>query len=453
MNKHGLVQGCPLSPLLSNLFLNDIDKKLEFQKYSFIRFSDDLNIYAPDENSASACFIYAEQLLSELNLKVNKKKSGIYMAMRRTFLGQEFWSEETSGKIFARRKQPDTIRYNNWHKSAIQKIDRNYHLIQDGILSKQDYTLLFENENGKKYLPIETMDSLNIYSNIIFSSGFFEFVNKKKFRVAMFNKYGRNIGTVFSSKHGSSSKTMLKQASLYLDSKRRLSVAKLLIIASMQNIRANVRYYYKITQSEKLKECIQTLSNIVTEMNETNTIEQLMLVEARGHQTYYKVFNEILKKDSFHFVQRTKRPPKDPINALISFGNVFIYNRLATEIHKTSLDIRIGILHATNNRSESLNLDIAELFKPIIVDRAIFTLINKNMITANDYFESTDEGGIYLNKLGKKLFIEMLEEKLYQKVKYQNTYTSYDTLMRKEIQKILRYVLYQEKYKPYKYIL
>lgn len=88
-------------------------------------------------------------------------------------------------------------------------------------------------------------------------------------------------------------------------------------------------------------------------------------------------------------------PPKDPINTLISFGNTYLYNRIATEIEKTSLDLRIGIVHSTTTRSRTLNLDVADIFKPIIVDRAIFTIINKRMISATEHFEKVENGGIY----------------------------------------------------------
>ena len=153
----------------------------------------------------------------------------------------------------------------------------------------------------------------------------------------------------------------------------------------------------------------------------------------------------------FIFEKRTRRPPQNPLNALISFGNVFLYRRIATEIHKTALDIRIGFVHATNNRSESLNLDIAEIFKPIIVDRAIFTAIHNMEIRAEEHFAKEGENGIYLNKEGKRIFIRELERKLYQKISVDGKRITYDTLIRNEIRKVLHMVQKGEKYKPFKY--
>ena len=87
---------------------------------------------------------------------------------------------------------------------------------------------------------------------------------------------------------------------------------------------------------------------------------------------------------------------------------MFLYQRIATEIHKTALDIRIGFVHASNSRNETFNLDIAEIFKPIIVDRAIFTVIHNLMITKKEHFYVNENGAVLLNKIGKKIFISFL---------------------------------------------
>lgn len=177
----------------------------------------------------------------------------------------------------------------------------------------------------------------------------------------------------------------------------------------------------------------------------------MMLIEARGRRIYYAMFNEIIRNGDFLFIARTRRPPKDPLNALISYGNAYLYHRVAAEIEKSSLDIRIGFLHSTNNRSQTLNLDIAELFKPLIVDRAIFTLVNKRMLDASEHFEDAEQGGVYLNREGKRIFINELDAKTYQKQTQDNKPISYETRIREEVSKLFRYIMSDEPYKPYKY--
>ena len=193
------------------------------------------------------------------------------------------------------------------------------------------------------------------------------------------------------------------------------------------------------------------VSALIKLLNEAKSVTQLMTIEAQARQKYYHCFNWILDDKDFIFEKRTRRPPEDPLNAMISFGNTLLYQRIANEINRTSLDIRIGIVHAAGSRPESLNLDLADLFKPILVDRTIFTLVNRKMMNAEDFVE-VENNGIYLSKNGKRQFIKEFERKLYQKLQIDGIERTYDYLIKYEIQKLKKYIEYGEKYKPYKYV-
>ncbi len=449
----GLLQGSPLSPFLSNLYLTSFDNLMSGQGMRFCRFGDDIIFHFDESEKAEKHLEGIRALLKEeYGLDLNKEKSGVFEGIHQKYLGYRFRKDKKSGKILASRKvkKPD-VTYFKWNRDAIQKVDRNYHIVNDGILTKQDYNLLFDNEEGKRYIPVETARAINIYSNVIFSADFFRFMGQKNLDVNIFDRYGNFVGYFSPANNGYKGRTMLLQAAFYNDEKRRLVVAKALEIGAMHNIRSNLRYYAKRKPNERLTEAIKKLSSVITEMNICKDIQGLMLAEGRGRESYYSVLNEIITNPDFMYKGRTRRPPKDPLNALISFGNVYMYNRVATEIHKTSLDIRIGIIHSTNTRSQTLNLDIAEIFKPLIIDRTIFTLINKRMIDPKEHFERVEDEGIYLNAAGKRLYINELDEKIYTKVTTTNEPKSYDTRIREEVSKIFRAIVYGEKYKPYKY--
>ena len=377
----GIVQGNPLSPLFSNIYMDSFDRYME-ERYHFCRFSDDVNVYFKDKESAFEAWKDIESYLKvNLGLSLKRSKCGVYPAINRDFLGYEFYKRQKD--ICVRKKmRGQDVCYSRWHATAIQKINRDYHIINDGILSKRDYTLLFENKDKKYYIPVETCGALNVYSNISFSSGFFELAAKKKLAVNIYDRFGRHVGSFVSGEHYLSAKTMLKQAEVYLNMGERLKYAK---------------------------------------------------------------------KIEFAFENRSRRPPRNPINAMISFGNVVLYQKIATEIYKTSLDIRIGLVHSANGRSESLNLDIAEIFKPIIVDRVIFALINNKAIKADLHFTVLENGGVMMNLEGKRIFIRELEKKLFQKITVKGDTVTYQTLMKDEVWKIFKSIYYDQKYTPYKY--
>lgn len=447
----GLVQGSPVSPLFSNIYMQKFD--LYMEKYCFCRFSDNINIYCDSmEKAQQIMFDVRSYLKRELGLECNQNKCGIYPALSRRFLGYEFYRNKKDSRIYIKKfKKEELNYYKKWNTSAIQKIDKNYHLINDGILTRKDYTVLFENEEGKYYLPVETCGSINVYSQVTFSNSFFDYVKKKRLIVNLFGKYGEYIGSFYTITHKDAAKTMLKQAQFYNDINQRMELARKSEIASLHNQRENLRYYYKRKKEKKLKEAIECITTYMEEMKVCTEITSLMLVEARAKQKYLQCMDVMIDNAEFVFERRSKRPPLNEVNALISFGNTFLYQRIATEIRKTSLDIRIGFVHATNRRSETLNLDIAEIFKPIIVDRAIFTLIHNMEISRSEHFEKEENGAILLNKMGKKLFIKELESKLYQKVKIDGISRTYDAIIRNEVQKIIHLIKDGEKYKPYKY--
>lgn len=444
--ENGILQGGPISPLLSNIYLNELDHYMDKSGYYFCRFGDDINIYCKSYVDAFEQYQTVKSYLeSNEHLKLNIGKSGVYKAINRKYLGYRFSKE--NGKVIIRREQKAyrTV-YRDWYTTGITRLDHNYHLINEGILTKKDYTILFNGEDGKKYIPVETTDSLYIYSNVIFSENFFEFANIKGLNISIIDRYGEKVGTFVPQNNRKNIKTEIKQIKLYEDETARLTLARSLEIAGMSNMRANLRYYMRRKPHELLEKTISSLTRLIQQLNETKNITGLMTIEAQAKQQYYRCFNVIMNDSAFTFTKRTKRPPEDPLNAMISFGNTLLYQRLANEINRTSLDIRIGIVHAANSRPESLNLDLADLFKPILVDRTIFTLVNRKMLDSDDFVE-VEKNGIYLSKTGKRQFLQEFERKLYQKIQYDGVEHTYDYVMKREIQSLKKFIEHGDKYK------
>jgi len=447
----GILQGSPISPILSNIYLTPLDESMG--DLPACRFADDILVCFRTRSEAEAYYPELVNLLgSKYQLEVNQRKSGVLEIAKQQFLGYSFHIDEEQNIVSAFRAKRARNEFDrDWRQGHVEKIDRHYHIINNGIISKRDYNLLFENEEGKHYIPVETMGSLNIYSDVLFSSNFFRFASEKHLYISIFDHHGNMTGSFTPADNGYRSKTMLRQAAIYLDPGKRLKIAKLIELGAFHNLRANIRYYAKSRKSETLRDGVLLLSHVIEEMDAASSIEELLLLEARGRSVYYTMFNAIMDNRDFAFTVRTRRPPKDALNALISFGNTYLYNRVATEINKTAMDIRIGFLHSTNKRSQSLNLDIAELFKPLIVDRAIFTLVNKRRISPDEHFRMTDNGGVYLSNEGRRLYINELDGKMYQKRVEDHRPISYDTRVREEVQKVLRFVNSGKEYKPYKY--
>lgn len=386
-------------------------------------------------------------LKQKFNLQINEQKSGVYDAYSRRFLGFDFIRNGKNVEI-RRHKYQKKVYYREWHPSIAKRINQEYHILKNGVLNKKDFALLFENKDEKHHIPVEATEQINLYNEVVLPSAVLRTLSNSQIRLALFDKFGNLQGYYLPKGYTQDSKTVLLQCMAYNDKKLRLKMAKSMEIAAIHNIRANIRYYNK--KNSDFKNIVEEMKNGIKKIDEAKTIDEILLIEARCRQIYYQAFNKILNNSSFAFESRTRRPPKDPVNSLIGFGNTLLYNRIQQVIWRTSLDSRIGVFHSANRRHFTLNLDFADIFKPIIVDRIIFTLINKGRLQKSDFIYN-DDGSVYLDYSGKRIFIEAFENKLRSRITIKEKKYTYQQLIEREVRLYLNHLLYNEDYKPYKY--
>jgi CRISPR-associated protein Cas1 len=321
------------------------------------------------------------------------------------------------------------------------------YIFSDGEIKRKDNTLCFESKDKRKYIPVEHISSMMIFGEITLNKELLEFLSKNEIILNFFNYYSYYVSTYYPREHYNSGYIILKQAEFYLDEKKRLDLAISFVCGAISNMLKVLKYYDN--RGCDLKVCIEEIENLYGKACLQKGIEELMAIEGNTREKYYKSFSEIIKNESYSFLKRTKRPPKTKIDALISFGNSLLYTTVLCEIYKTHLDPRIGFLHSTNFRRFTLNLDVSEVFKPIIVDRVLFSLLNKQMLKENHFMDELN--GVYLNDKGRELFIREFEDKLKSTIKHSklNKNVSYRRLIRMELYKIEKHLMGEENYKPF----
>lgn len=322
---------------------------------------------------------------------------------------------------------------------------RDYYIFSNGRIRRKDNTIYFiDTDDNKKGIPIEDIERLHLFGEVDFNTKFLNYISKYSILISIYNYYGFYSGTYYSKKKNLSGVVVVNQAKAYLNDEIRLQIAKSFIDSAFHNMLRNIRRHKNVP-----KDIIDKILEERKNMNNSKCISELMGAEGRGRKKYYEAFNYFLKED-FTFKSRQKRPPIDPINALISFGNSMMYTTVLGEIYKTQLDPTISYLHEPSTKRFSLSLDIAEIFKPLIIDTVIFTLINKNMITKKDFI--IEEGLCYLNDNGKKKFIREYENKLNTTIKHRtlNRKVSYRYLIKLECYKLIKTIIGEEEYKAIK---
>lgn len=321
-------------------------------------------------------------------------------------------------------------------------------VFNSGELKRKHNTIYFESDKGiKKFIPIENLNEIHIFGEVSFNKEILEFLTQKEVILHFYNYYGYYIGSFYPREHYNSGYMILKQAEHYLDFEKRFKLAKKFVQGAIFNIEKVLNYYN--SRDIFLNDILEKIKSLSEILFDCKTIEQLMAIEGNIREVYYDAFDRIIDDEEFQFDERSKKPPKNRINALISFGNSLLYTTVLSEIYKTHLDPRIGFLHTTNFRRFTLNLDVSEIFKPIIVDRVIFYLLNKKIIKVSDFDQKL--GGLYLKESGRRSFVEKFEERLNTTIKHRKIgkEVSYRRLLRLELYKIEKHLIGEEEFEPF----
>ena len=331
---------------------------------------------------------------------------------------------------------------------GVRTKSKTIYIFSSGELRRKDNTIYFESENGKKYIPVESTSEIMIFGEVDVNKRFLEFLTQAEIILHFFNRYEYYVGTYYPREHLNSGYMIINQAQHYFDKDKRVLLARKFIEGACKNLKQVLSYYYRRGNKE-LADSISKIEEFSFKLYKCSDIDELMALEGNVRLHYYPEFDIILKNPDFVFEIRTKRPPQNYLNALISFGNSLLYSVVLSEIYKTHLDPRIGFLHASNFRRFSLNLDAAEVFKPIIIDRLILTLIAKKMITKESFDGSA--AGLVLKESAMQLFVKQLEEKLATTVKYPSLgrHVSYRRLIRLELYKIQKHLMGESEYMPF----
>ena len=208
----------------------------------------------------------------------------------------------------------------------------------------------------------------------------------------------------------------------------------------------NLKYYQR--RDRDLEREIQAMEMLGGLIESAPGIEELMGLEGQIRTYYYEAFNRII--NDFEMQGRSKQPPKNEINALISFGNMICYTFCLKAIHQTQLNPTISYLHEPGERRYSLALDLAEIFKPLLVDRVIFKVLNKKEIQEKHFDRNLNR--CLLNESGKKIFIKAREDKAAETIKHRSLKrsVSYRHLIKLECYKLSKHLLKIEEYQPFK---
>ncbi len=299
-------------------------------------------------------------------------------------------------------------------------MSKSYYIFRSGRLRRKQNTIYFEQEGENEQIqrtpiPIEDVRDLYLFGEVDLNTKLLDFLAQNGVIIHCFNYYGFYSGSFYPRDTNTSGYLLIRQVEHYLDSEKRLTLARAFVEGALFHIRRNLNYYRN--RGKMLDEQISVVDQTIERLPACKTISELMREEGQARRAYYQAFNEILTLEQ-PFEKRVRRPPDNMINALISFGNSLIYTATLSELYVTQLNPTISYLHEPSQRRFSLALDLSEIFKPLIVDRVLFRMVNKGTIDEDDFHSIGGAEGVYLKDNARKKFVKEFEDTLQTTVEH-----------------------------------
>ena len=391
---------------------------------------------------------------------------------------------------------------------------KNYYVLSNGRVRREANTVYVETAAGeKKPLPVEEIDSLYLYGEVDLNTRLLNFLSQKRIPLHVFNYYGFYSGSYYPREYLHSGYLLVHQVAHYQDPMRRSTLAREMVRGAAHSLVRNVAYYQNRRGEEPdefhaeilpappgqpgqsgrrdagiptdgpaeeavdaglsapalgdeetdpldpqvefhgpaapLVELQETMRNLAERVETAYEINALRGLEGKMRERYYHAWRHILQGD-WLFTRRVRRPPDNEINALISFGNSVLYTVCLSEIYRTQLTPTISYLHEPGARRFSLALDLSEIFKPLIVDRAIFRLVNTGQLRPSHFDRGLE--GCFLADSGRRLFLGAIEERLSSTIRHRrlDRHVSYRHLIRLECYKLIRHLTEVEPYRAFR---
>ncbi len=321
---------------------------------------------------------------------------------------------------------------------------------------KESQRLIFEQDKIIKQVRISEISQIFVFGKIHFTTNVLQELLKRGIPVHFLTATGRYLGKL-TSLNGKDVKLRIAQFRCFENREKRLDFARKFIIGKIENQRSFLRKRNKNLRDEEIGKVILELKGLAEEVKKCRDIESLRGLEGRASAVYFSVYGKLFQTKGLIFPGRVKRPPTDPINAVLSLGYMLLFSKVLTFLNVAGFDIYLGFLHTPEYGKPALALDLMEEWRPVVVDSLVVNLFNLGVIRPEDFTEiawddEEDMTPLRLSPQGLKKFLVQFNRRLEEKYYYERFKKQYalKDIINYQVKLFKKAVLGEEEYESVK---
>lgn len=339
----------------------------------------------------------------------------------------------------------------NFSASNFKYNMQTIYVTDSGLQLKKRSNRIAVKKNGKIIEEFQTIDlkRVLIFGNSHLTADLMRYLAGKGIEVAYLSSHGRFKFRVVPE----TSKNIylrIAQHERYRDKSFRVHISKTLVKAKLRNQRSFLLRYQRNKPDVNLQKYIHTIKSCILKTDNKKTVEEIMGLEGAGARGYFEAYGKLLL-GGFQFARREYHPPPDPVNALLSFGYMLLFNELSSLLEACGFDIFIGFLHSASYGRASLANDLMEELRSPIIDRLVIYLTNKGVVKLSQF--SSNKKGIMMDDVARKTFLANYEKFMtatFLDVKTKKR-KNYREIILERVKEMEQTVLTKKDYMPYVY--
>lgn len=298
-----------------------------------------------------------------------------------------------------------------------------YVTTQGSYLSRDGETVLIRVEKETKLrVPIHTLGGIVCFGQVSCSPPLMELCGERNVAISFLSEQGRFYARI----QGPVSGNVLLRREQYRradDLSVSADVARMIVIGKVANCRAVLlragRDYPESAEAPAIEAAAGRLGQLINDLRKQQPLEKVRGMEGDGARTYFGVFNHLItaQKDGFFFRERSRRPPLDNLNAMLSFVYTLLVHDISAALETVGLDPAVGSLHRDRPGRPSLALDLMEELRPILADRVVLSLINRQQVRPSG-FRTTETGAVLMDDATRKQVLLAYQERKQEEIRH-----------------------------------